>query len=114
MWLEDYHVDGLRYDMTLYMRQVRGDGACELPDGWGLAQWINGEINSRFPGRLTIAEDLQNNEWLTKDAGAGGAGFGAQWDAGFVHPVRAAVATPDDAEPQHAGGARCHLPSLQH
>ncbi len=110
MWLEDYHVDGLRYDMTLYMRQVRGDGGCELPDGWGLAQWINGEINSRFPGRLTIAEDLQNNEWLTKDVGAGGAGFGSQWDAGFVHPVRAAVATPDDAQRsmQAVRDAICH------
>ena len=62
-----------------------------------MAQWINGEIHDRFPGRLTIAEDLQNNEWLTKDVGAGGAGFGSQWDAAFVHPVRAAVATPDDA-----------------
>ena len=110
MWLEDYHVDGLRYDMTLFIRQVRGDGGCELPDGWGLAQWINGEIHSRFPGRLTIAEDLQNNEWLTKDAGAGGAGFGSQWDAAFVHPVRAAVATPDDAQrSMHAvRDAICH------
>ncbi len=109
MWLEDYHVDGLRYDMTLYMRQVRGDG-CELPDGWGLAQWINGEIHDRFPGRITIAEDLQNNEWLTKDVGAGGAGFGSQWDAGFVHPVRAAVATTDDAQrSMHAvRDAICH------
>ena len=25
MWLEEYHVDGLRFDMTLYIRNVRGD-----------------------------------------------------------------------------------------
>ncbi|MGE3819411.1 MAG: alpha-amylase family glycosyl hydrolase, partial [Isosphaeraceae bacterium] len=100
MWLEDYHVDGLRYDMTLYMRHVRGNGepGCDLPDGWGLAQWINGEIQSRFPGKITIAEDLQNNEWLTKDTGAGGAGFGTQWDAAFVHPIRAAVCAGRDEE----------------
>lgn len=99
MWIEDYHVDGLRYDMTLYIRQVRGDSdpGCDLPDGWGLAQWINGEVTARFPGKITIAEDLQNNSWITKEVGAGGAGFGAQWDAAFVHPVRAAVTAPDDS-----------------
>jgi 1,4-alpha-glucan branching enzyme len=107
MWLEDFHVDGLRYDMTLYMRRVRADcdPGCDLPEGWGLAQWINREIHERFPGRITIAEDLQNNEWLTKDGGAGGAGFGSQWDAGFVHPIRAAVIVPED-EKRSMGSVR--------
>ena len=36
MWLEDYHVDGLRMDMTLYIRSVRADGEPNLPDGWSL------------------------------------------------------------------------------
>jgi len=107
MWLEDFHLDGLRCDMTLYIRQVRGnnDPGCDLPDGWGLAQWINAEIRSRFPGKITIAEDLQNNEWLTKDTGAGGAGFGSQWDAGFVHPIRAAVSAAAD-EQRNMGAVR--------
>ena len=98
MWLEDFHVDGLRYDMTLYIRHVRGDNdpSCDLPDGWSLAQWINHETRTRFPGKITIAEDLQNNAWLTKDTGIGGAGFGSQWDAGFVHPIRAAVTAVED------------------
>ena len=52
----------------------------------------------KYPGRITIAEDLQNNKWLTKDVGAGGAGFGAQWDAMFVHPIRQAVITPQDEQ----------------
>lgn len=97
---EDYRVDGLRYDMTLYMRQVRGDGdpGCELPDGWNLAQWINREIKEKFPGRITIAEDLQNNPWLTQDPDVGGAGFGTQWDAAFVHPIQAAVNVPSDEQ----------------
>ncbi len=64
MWLEDYHVDGLRMDMTLYIRTVH-PGA-DLPDGWSLAQWINREISCRYPGKITIAEDLQHDEWLTK------------------------------------------------
>lgn len=99
MWLEDYHIDGLRFDMTLFMRSVRGDEqdpGDDLPDGWGLTQWINREIRERLPHCITIAEDLRNNQWLTKGVDDGGAGFTAQWDAGFVHTVRAAVTSPED------------------
>ena len=57
-------------------------------------QWINEEIQQRFPGKISIAEGMHNNAWVTKDVGAGGAGFNAQWDADFVHPVRQAVIIP--------------------
>lgn len=99
MWIQDYHIDGLRFDMTLFIRHVRGDGdpGAELPDGWSLAQWINEEIQRVKPNAITIAEDLQNNDWLTKSPGEGGAGFRMQWDAGFVHPVREALISMDDA-----------------
>lgn len=95
MWFEDYHVDGLRYDMTLYIRSV--DGATDIPEGWGLTQWINREIRSAYPSALTVAEDLQNNDYLTKSEIEGGAGFATQWDAGFVHPIRDVLTVPDDA-----------------
>jgi len=95
MWLEDFHLDGLRFDMTLYIRAVKpGD---DLPDGWSLVQWINKDVSAQYPGRITIAEDLQNDDRLTNAVEWGGAGFGAQWDANFVHPIRAAVIAPDDA-----------------
>lgn len=96
MWLEDYHVDGLRYDMTLYIRSIDASGTRELPDGWGLTQWINGEIKSFKPSAITIAEDLQNNAYLTKPDGEGGAGFATQWDASFVHPIRDVITQSDD------------------
>ncbi len=98
MWLDEYHMDGLRYDATVYIRAVKGPGAADLPEGWSLLQWINGDIAERFPGHIIIAEDLQNNEWLTKSVGEGGAGFSAQWDAAFVHPIRAAVTAVNDAD----------------
>lgn len=99
-WIENYHVDGLRYDMTLYIRTVRGDGDpnADLADGWSLTQWVNGDIRQRYPEKILIAEDLQNNEWITKDSGAGGAGFHVQWDAQFVHPIRAAVTVIADQD----------------
>jgi 1,4-alpha-glucan branching enzyme len=96
MWVEDYHIDGLRMDMTLYIRSVNGDGEPNLPDGWSLVQWINSEIRTRHPNTITIAEDLQHSEWVTKTVGEGGAGFGSQWDDQFVHPVREAVIVAND------------------
>ncbi len=97
MWLEDYHADGLRYDMTLYMRSVDGDESNQIPEGFSLAQWINREINQRFPGKITIAEDLRNNSHMTLDEQHGGAHFSAQWDAQFVHPIRKAIIEIEDA-----------------
>ncbi len=100
-WLEEYHGDGLRWDATAWIRSVYGrdhDAANDLPDGWSLMQWVHDEIASRQPWKLSIAEDLQSNPWLTAGTGAGGAGFGSQWDPRFVHPVRDALIAGSDGE----------------
>ncbi|MFW5680725.1 MAG: alpha-amylase family glycosyl hydrolase, partial [Pseudomonadota bacterium] len=98
-WLEAFAADGLRWDMTLYLRTVHGnphDQGQALADGWSLMRWINQEIDQRFPWKISIAEDLQDDPWITRSAGEGGAGFDAQWAANFVHPVRAVMVEPDD------------------
>ncbi|HVN78832.1 MAG TPA: alpha-amylase family glycosyl hydrolase [Terriglobia bacterium] len=99
MWLEEYHADGLRWDAVTYIKNIEGNEgnpANDIPEGWSLMQWINVEIQERFPGKISIAEDLKNNVWVNKDTGAGGAGFSAQWDSEFVHPIRQAVIARDD------------------
>jgi 1,4-alpha-glucan branching enzyme len=99
-WLEQRYCDGLRWDATGWIRNVWGsnnDPGSDIPDGWGMMQWINAEIGARQPWKITIAEDMQDNERITKDIGAGGAGFGAQWGAGFMHATRSAVIAGDDA-----------------
>jgi len=99
MWLEEYHADGLRWDAITYIKNIEGNEgnpANDIPEGWSLMQWINEEIQKRFPGKISIAEDLKNNVWVNKDTGAGGAGFSSQWDSEFVHPVRQAVISRDD------------------
>jgi 1,4-alpha-glucan branching enzyme len=88
MWMEDFHVDGFRWDSVLNMRTYNFG---ELPDGWSLMQWINDEIDYRQPWCINIAEDLQSNPWITRDTYEGGAGFDSQWDADFVHPVREVI-----------------------
>ncbi|MDD2266149.1 alpha-amylase family glycosyl hydrolase [Sulfuricurvum sp.] len=98
MWFEEYHVDGIRFDCTQFIRMINDSEKRDIPEGWSLLQWINSQIAQKFPGRITIAEDLQNNRWITKDVGAGGAGFASQWDAMFVHPIRQAVVAPQDEQ----------------
>lgn len=96
MWLRDYHLDGLRLDMTPYMRSVNGTGF-ELQEGWSLMRWITDSVREEFPGRITIAEDLHGHDRLTSQD-ADGAGFHTQWDGEFVHPIRESVITMSDEQ----------------
>jgi 1,4-alpha-glucan branching enzyme len=105
MWLDEFRFDGLRWDATAHIRNAYGSNGPwgDIPEGWGLMQWVNAETTAREPWKLGIAEDLQGSEWITRDTGGGGAGFDAQWDGGFVHPVRSAViAAADGARNMHA------------
>ncbi len=100
-WLQKFRADGLRFDATAYIRNIYGnnnDGWNDIPDGWSLLQWLNHEVAASQPWKITIAEDLRNNDWITRGTGTGGAGFGSQWDAEFVHPVRDALIAPNDAD----------------
>jgi 1,4-alpha-glucan branching enzyme len=98
MWLNEYQVDGLRFDSTVNIRNVDGNnsGQNDLPEGWSLMQWLNNEIDSRQPWKITIAEDLQGNEWINKDTGSGGAGFDSQWGSSFYWAIRNALVNPSD------------------
>ena len=100
-WLDEFRVDGLRWDATAWISSIGGGGRLasdRIEDGWRLMADINAEIADRFPGRLTIAEDLRSDRAITESAADGGAGFGAQWDAAFVHLVRTALVASNDAD----------------
>lgn len=92
-WLQDFRVDGLRWDSVLNTR-THNNGA--LPEGWSLMQWINNDINTTQPWKISIAEDLQGDHWVTKSTGEGGAGFDSQWTPSFVHPIRNAIVSSSD------------------
>jgi 1,4-alpha-glucan branching enzyme len=95
-WLDEFNCDGLRWDSTVNIRTQNNGGGGSIVDGWSLMQWINNEIDAEAGWKIQIAEDLQNNAWLTKTTGAGGAGFDSQWDAAFVHPIRDAIIPASD------------------
>lgn len=91
MWLDEYHVDGLRFDMTAFIRSVDGSDGSPIPEGWTLMQYINGGIRARGKRYLLISEDLKEDDQITEPTTTGGAGFHCQWDPRFVHPVRSVV-----------------------
>jgi len=95
MWLTEFRLDGLRVDSTIYMRNTKGiDNAptTDIPEAWTLMQEITELSHSINPSALIIAEDCATNSYITKSADEGGAGFDAQWELGFPHSLRDALA----------------------
>jgi 1,4-alpha-glucan branching enzyme len=75
MWLEEYRVDGFRWDSTLNIRAYN-EGRNPIPAGARMLEDINREIRARFPHVYSIAED---------SLGIGN--FHASWDYEFHHAV---------------------------
>ena len=101
LWLGEYRMDGLRWDATKFIRKT-DSGGTDIPSGWSLLQAANADIDAQFPGKISIAEDYDDNDWVTKPVSQGGAGFDSQWDW-FVFSVRGAVtATSDGARDMNA------------
>ncbi len=91
MWLVDYHVDGLRIDSTLFIRNRHGhndDPDNDLAEAWSLMANMNTLAHDINPHVLTIAEDSSTNEFITKPSAEGGCGFDAQWDLSLPHALR--------------------------
>ena len=112
MWLRDYHLDGVRLDMTPYMRRIDGFGG-DIPEGWAMMRMIAETVRTEFPRRLVIAEDLHNDIAVTA-VGNGGAAIHAQWDNQFVHPVREALITPADEARSIPAVAQAVMHSYHH
>jgi 1,4-alpha-glucan branching enzyme len=91
---QGHRVDGLRWDSTVNIRQASGN---DLPDGWGLLMRMNDAVNASQPWKIMIAEDLQNNDWITKPTSQGGAGFDSQWDPDFYWPMHDQIVASDDS-----------------
>ena len=94
MWLNDYHIDGMRLDSTIYMRNVNGrnnDPVGDIADAWRLLGDISDLAHKIKPSAMMIAEDCAGNDWITKPRPDGGCGFDTQWDLGLPHVIRGAL-----------------------
>jgi 1,4-alpha-glucan branching enzyme len=98
MWMHDCHLDGLRVDSTIYIRNAKGQNDnpdTDLSDGWSLLQQVNGLARKIKPGAFLVGEDIGANHYITKPTSDGGAGFSAQWEVNFPQPLRDALWTSD-------------------
>jgi len=94
MWLNEYKIDGLRIDSTIYMRNTKGpegDASTEITEAWSLLRAITTLAHKINPHALMVAEDSSANDAITQSIEAGGAGFDAQWGLSFPHTVRNAL-----------------------
>ena len=94
MWFTEYHVDGLRVDSTIYMRNTEGrdnDSEHDIGDAWTLLQDITDLAHKIKPNALLIAEDCASNSGLTLPRANNGCGFDAQWELGWPHALRGAL-----------------------
>jgi 1,4-alpha-glucan branching enzyme len=96
--LEEIRADGLRLDSTVSIRRVvrRYDDRGPNPEGFTLLRYLGEEKRKSSPWKILIAEDLQNDDSLTRDALSGGIGLDAQWDNWFSGRVRNAMFAFDD------------------
>ena len=99
MWFAEYHIDGLRVDSTIYMRNTAGrdnDPDHDISDAWSLLQDIVSLAHKIKPDSLIIAEDSASNAQIVAPRLDGGCGFDSQWELGFPHALRAALGLSTD------------------
>jgi len=101
MWVHDFHLDGIRVDSTIFIRNVSGhndDPGNDLADGWQLLQGVTDVARKINPGVLLIAEDSSGNDYITKPKTEGGAGFSSQWEVNLPFVLRGTLDAANDAD----------------
>lgn len=101
MWLQECHLDGLRVDSTIYMRNFNGwndNSEGDIADGWNMLQHITELAHKIKPEALLIAEDVSGNQAITSSVTDGGAGFTTQWEVTLPNILRNLLDAIDDKD----------------
>lgn len=85
-WLEDYKVDGFRWDSVFNIRYAGGNWN---EAGSAMLYEVNHFMASEYPNAFRIAED---------HAFETGVEFQSQWDHGFLNDIRHMATTSSDSE----------------
>ncbi len=93
-WLDEFHLDGLRFDAVasmLYRDYSRKDWT---PNRWGgrenleaidLLKTVNEAVYARFPEVLMVAEESTAWPGVSRPTWEGGLGFLYKWNMGWMH-----------------------------
>jgi 1,4-alpha-glucan branching enzyme len=98
LWLDEYRLDGFRMDATSYM-----NFGAQAASGWSLMQRLNDEVDARFADKFLVAEQLPNNDWVTRPTSLGGAGFDAQYHMKWRDQLRGALFAAASGDPSMSG-----------
>ena len=85
MWLDEYHVDGFRWDTPYVMMHYNGD--VYIPEAESLIEDINNMINTQYSGKINICED---SGWVP--------GFHSEWRQDFHSGVTSQLIVTDDTQ----------------
>ncbi len=97
-WIEQYHVDGLRFDAINNALYWQGDKARGINEGAvEFIQNLNMGIEMRYPNVMRIAEDSSDFLKVTAPAEYDGLGFDYKWDMGWMHDTLDFFASPPAA-----------------
>jgi len=88
MFLEEYKVDGFRWDSVFNIIKYNG-GANELVDGRNMLTDINWEMGQQFPGKIRIAEDHAFDYSMN---------FDSQWEVSFHDHIKWQVTQANDSD----------------
>ena len=85
-WLNDYHIDGLRFDAISNIIYRKGRAECGVNvKALEFVKSLNAGIKMRHPHAILFAEDSTTYLKVTAPVEYDGLGFDYKWDLGFMH-----------------------------
>ncbi|GGW42390.1 alpha amylase C-terminal domain-containing protein [Arenibacter certesii] len=102
LWIETYHCDGICFVNTDYVRHTNGisNSGAFLEDGKLLLNSIVGEIKTKYPSKILIAEEKRYDPLLTTPLTEGGFGFDIQRNSESVNSISQVLTANKDDDRQ--------------
>lgn len=94
-WIEEFHIDGFRYDAVAYMlylnfggKEIRNaSGGYENPEAVFFLQSMNDYVKRHYPHVLLIAEESTAWPKVTGKPSDNGLGFDYKWNMGWMNDI---------------------------